>query len=127
MGLQACYNLSMDRQTLILKKTDLIWSEFCESYPRLVRFNPPKIVLCNRLYRTAGKSYQTENRIHLANKFFVNNNATMFAVILPHELAHQADYNLFGDSEKNCGHGQKWCEIMVNYGLPANKYHSMKL
>ena len=51
----------------------------------------------------------------------------MFAVILPHEMAHQADFNLFGDSEKNCGHGRKWCEIMVRYGLPANKYHSMEL
>lgn len=117
----------MDRQTLILKKADFIWAEFCESYPRLVRYNPPKIVLCNRLSRTAGKCYQTEDRIHLANKFFANNNAQMFAVILPHELAHQADYNLFGDSEKICGHGKKWVEIMVKYGLPAHKYHSMEL
>ena len=117
----------MNREFLIARKTEKIWDEFCESYPKLVWFNPPKIVLCNRLYRTAGKSYQTENRIHLANKFFTNNNAVMFSVILPHELAHQADYNLFGDSEKNCGHGKKWCESMVNYGLPANKYHSMTL
>jgi len=117
----------MNRELVIRRKTDLIWNEFCISFPKLVRFNPPKIVLCNRLTKCAGKNYQTEDRIHLGNKFFANNYATMFAVILPHELAHQADYNLFGESEKICGHGKKWCEIMVRYGLPANIYHSMEL
>ena len=117
----------MNRELLIARKTEKIWDEFCESYPRLVWYNPPKIVLCNRLTKCAGKNYQEENRIHLGNKFFANNNATMFAVILPHELAHQADWDLFGESEKSCGHGKKWVEIMVNYGLPANKYHSMEL
>jgi len=117
----------MKRETQILRKTDLVWNEFCISFPKLVRYNPPKIVLCNRLTKCAGKNYQEENRVHLANKFFANNTATMFAVILPHELAHQADWDLFGLSEKKCGHGKKWCEIMVKYGLPANKYHSMEL
>ena len=115
------------KQILIDRKADKIWNEFCETYSSLVRYNPPKIFLCNRLTKTAGKNYQTENRIHLAAKFFVNNQAPMMAIILPHELAHQADFNLFGLSEKNCGHGKKWCEIMVNYGLPANKYHSLEI
>ena len=117
----------MNRELLIARKTEKIWDEFCESYPKLVWYNPPKIVLCNRLTKCAGKNYQDENRIHLGNKFFTNNNATMFAVILPHELAHQADWDLFGESEKKCGHGKKWAEIMVNYGLAAKKYHSMEL
>jgi predicted SprT family Zn-dependent metalloprotease len=51
----------------------------------------------------------------------------MMDVILPHEIIHQADFNLFGESEKICGHGEKWCEIMVNYGLPANPYHTMEI
>ena len=107
--------------------TDRTWDALCESYPKLVRYNPPKIILCNRLTRTAGKSYQEENRIHLANKFFAKHGANMRLVILPHEIAHQADFNLFGLSEKNCGHGKKWCEIMVKLGLPANKYHSLTI
>jgi len=114
-------------QYTIEKTTDSIWSALAESYPKLVRFDAPKIVLCNRLTRTAGKNYQTENRIHIANKFFVRNYTEMFSVILPHEIAHQADFNLFGLSEKNCGHGKKWCEIMVKLGLPANKYHSLTI
>lgn len=51
----------------------------------------------------------------------------MRLVILPHEIAHQADYNLFGLSEKICGHGKNWCKIMLQLGLAPNKYHSMEL
>jgi predicted SprT family Zn-dependent metalloprotease len=107
--------------------TDSIWLGLIESYPKLVRFDAPKIVLCNRLTRTAGKNYQTENRIHLANKFFANNHSEMMLTILPHEIAHQADYNIFGLSEKKCGHGKNWAKIMVELGLPANKYHSLEI
>ena len=63
-------------------------------------------------------------------KFFKNGNKNfnyMIDVILPHEIIHQADFDLFGESEKICGHGEKWCEIMVNYGLPAEKYHNMEI
>ena len=109
------------------KTTDAIWSGLAESYSKLVRFDPPKIVLCNRLTRTAGKCYQEENRIHIAHKFFTRNHAEMMRVILPHEIAHQADYNIFGLSEKNCGHGKKWAEIMLELGLEPNKYHSLEI
>jgi predicted SprT family Zn-dependent metalloprotease len=107
--------------------TDSIWSGLIESYPKLVRFDAPKIVLCNRLTRTAGKNYQTLNRIHLANKFYARNYSAMMLEILPHEIAHQADYNLFGESEKKCGHGKNWAKIMIELGLPANKYHSLTI
>ena len=107
--------------------TDSIWAGLIESYPKLVRFDAPKIVLCNRLTRTAGKNYQTENRIHLANKFFQRNHSAMMLEILPHEIAHQADFNIFGLSEKKCGHGKNWAKIMVELGLPANKYHSLEI
>jgi len=106
---------------------ETIWGEFAETYLALVRFNPPTIILNNRFTRTAGQCHQDDNYIQLANKFFIRNEAAMLATILPHELAHQADFNLFGHSEKKCGHGAKWAEIMVNYGLPANKYHSLEI
>lgn len=125
----SCIIFNMNRQTqfYVDLHTNKIWESLSESYPKLIRFNPPKIKLCNRLYRTAGKCYQEENIIHLANKFFVNNSAEMFRTILPHEIAHQADFDLFGESEKICGHGLQWCKIMVQLGLQANKYHEMTL
>jgi predicted SprT family Zn-dependent metalloprotease len=109
------------------KTTDSIWLALCESYPKLLRFNPPKIILNNRFTKTAGCNYQLENRIDLATKFFARNSVEMFSIILPHEIAHQADFNLFGESEKKCGHGKNWCKIMVELGLPADKYHSLTI
>ena len=104
-----------------------LWEEYCEIFPRLVKFAPPKIVLNNRLTRTAGRNFQQDNVIELAAKFFIKNKAEMLGTILVHEIAHQIDFDLYGLSEKNCGHGKKWCEVMVKLGLPANKYHSLTI
>lgn len=107
--------------------TEHIWGTLCESYPKLVRFDQPRIILNNRFTRTAGCCYQEENVINLGTKFYAKNLVAMNTIILPHEIAHQADFNLFGLSEKKCGHGKKWCKIMVELGLPANKYHSLEI
>lgn len=107
----------------------MIWDSLCEMYPNLAKFDCPKIQLNGRLWRTAGKCYQEENFIELGTKFFNNpkNCDTMVNVILPHEIIHQADWNLFGESEKICGHGRKWLEIMVQYGLEPEPHHSMDI
>jgi len=121
----------MDRQKLEAKlnhKCESIWETLGEFHSRLVRFNPPTIKLDARLWRTAGMCHQDENYIRLGYKFFLHSseyNRQMLSVILPHEIIHQADFNLFGISEKNCGHGANWQMLMVQYGLEANKHHSM--
>jgi predicted SprT family Zn-dependent metalloprotease len=51
----------------------------------------------------------------------------MLSVILPHELAHQIDFNLFGESEKKHGHGKNWVNVMVKLGLEPNRYHSLEI
>mgnify|MGYP000394726023 CR=1 FL=1 len=113
---------------LLNNQAQIIWDNLCELYPRLTRYNPPIIELNGRLWRVAGLSHQESNIIELGYKFFAyspdyaNN---MVKVILPHEIIHQADYNLFGLSEAKCGHGIKWQEIMVNYGLSPDKHHNM--
>ena len=107
--------------------TENLWAEYCLIFPRLVRFDPPVIVRNNRYTRTAGACYQESNTIDLGWKFFAKNHAAMLTVILPHELAHQIDFNLYGLSEKKCGHGKNWVNIMVKLGLPANKYHSLTI
>jgi predicted SprT family Zn-dependent metalloprotease len=119
-----------DLLNIIQNQTNLIWDNLCELYPRLVKYNPPIIKLNGRLYRTAGRCLQEENIIELGTKFFnhsIQYRDIMTEVILPHEIIHQVDYNLFGESEAKCGHGKKWCEIMINYGLPAEKYHNMEI
>lgn len=123
----------MDRKQLtklLNNQTLIIWDTLCELYPRLSRYNPPIIELNGYLWRNAGLSHQEDNVVELGYKFFAyspdyaNN---MAKIILPHEIIHQADYNLFGLSEAKCGHGKKWCEIMINYGLSPDKYHSMEI
>jgi predicted SprT family Zn-dependent metalloprotease len=123
----------MDRQKLELRlnsKCESIWEILAKMHGRLVRFNPPKIVLDARLWRTAGMCHQDENLVRLGYKFFLHSQNycdTMVKIILPHEIIHQADYNLFGESEKICGHGKNWCNLMVQYGLKPEKHHSMDI
>ena len=123
----------MDRKNLtklLNNQTLIIWDNLCELYPRLSLYNPQIIKVNGRLYRTAGRAFQEDNVIELGFKFFnysLKYRDIMTDIILPHEIIHQADYNLFGLSEAKCGHGQKWCEIMVNYGLSPDKYHNMDI
>ena len=114
---------------LINRESVMVWDSLCEIYPMLTKFDCPKFELNGRLWRTAGMCFQEESRIELGYKFFQEKTTrnTMIDTILPHEIIHQADYNLFGDSDKNCGHGVIWCEIMVNYGLDADPYHTMEI
>ena len=136
---QAClvgflwYNLGMDKKALlklIERESVMIWDTLCEIYPTLVAYDVPKVKLNPYFWRCAGICLQEQNVIELGYKFFkakTEYRNYMIDVILPHELIHQADFNLFGESEKNCGHGEKWCEIMVNYGLEPNPYHTMEI
>lgn len=104
-----------------------LWVKYNKTFSGLKMFKCPKIILNNRYTKTAGVNYQQLNEIQLAAKFFVKFEAEMLTVILPHELAHQIDFNLYGISDKKCGHGKNWCNVMEKIGLPANKYHSLEL
>ena len=115
------------RQFYVNTARDKVFKRMSEFYPRLARFNPPEIVLSNRLTKCGGYNISEQNLIHLANKYFYNNSLEMFAVILPHEIIHQIDYNLFGIGELRCGHGRHWQMLMVQYGLPANPFHDMEI
>jgi predicted SprT family Zn-dependent metalloprotease len=116
--------------TLIERESVMIWDSLCEIYPTLVAYDVPKVKLNPYFWRCAGTCLQEQNVIELGYKFFKAKTEYfnyMIDVILPHELIHQADWNLYGESEKICGHGEKWREIMVNYGLDANPFHSMEI
>lgn len=110
------------------KRAVHVWAMLCEIRPALVRFDPPTVHLNNRLYRVAGYCYQERNRVELGTKFFIYSadfHAEMINVILPHEIIHQADYNLYGDSELPCGHGKQWRQLMLDYGLPDDPLHDL--
>jgi predicted SprT family Zn-dependent metalloprotease len=123
--------VAMDRKKLLNtlnNQTLIIWDNLCELYPQLVRYNPPIIELNGRLYRVAGLCHQESNIIELGYQFFTYSPqfaSNMVKRILPHEIIHQVDYNLFGLSATKCGHGTNWCNIMASYNQPVDKFHSM--
>ena len=125
------YNKGMkqDRNILLAdlkKRAAIIWEELCEIHPRLCAFDCPEIFLNNRMWRCAGQCFQETRRVSISSKFYDAGYATrMNKIILPHELIHQADFDLFGMGEKKCGHGKNWQMIMVQYGLEPDKFHSM--
>jgi predicted SprT family Zn-dependent metalloprotease len=117
-------------EKLLVAETAMIWDALCEMYPKLCKFNPPVIKLCARLWRTAGMCHQDDRIVKIGYKFFLhsdNYSKQMVSQILPHEIIHQADFDLFGESEKICGHGEKWREIMVQYGLKPDAHHTMEI
>ena len=127
------YTRDMDKTkllTLINREGVMIWDSLCETYPTLVAYDPPKFKLNPYTWRTAGMCFQDLNLVELGYKFFKSNTKNfdyMMQVILPHEIIHQADFNLHGESEKKCGHGAQWCKMMLQYGLPADKFHPMEI
>lgn len=106
------------------------WHRFCLIRPQLKKVKQPQIVLNNRLWRTAGLCYQDLAIVELGSKFFfhsVEYTQQMLWQILPHELAHYADFVLYGDSDDAKGHGTQWTNLMLDYGLDADIYHTMDL
>lgn len=127
------YNSGMDKKkllTLIERESEMVWDTLCEMYTPLVSYDPPKLELNPYTWRTAGLCFQEENRIQLGYKFFKNGTKYfnyMIDVILPHEIIHQADWFLYGESENKSGHGINWRKMMVEYGLKPDPFHSMEI
>lgn len=122
----------MDR----IKETKLLnaraaraWDVFIELYPRLVKFDCPIIVLNGRFTKTAGMAYTTLNKIDISLKFYLFHRNHILNNTLIHEIAHQVDSNLYGEENTKAlqGHGPTWCKIMNDYGLPADRYHSLSI
>lgn len=106
---------------------ETLWAEYCEVFPKLVKFDCPKMTINNRFTKTAGCNYTDENEIHLAGKFLAKFEQNMLNVILPHELAHQIDFNLNGWHKGKLHHGKTWIVIMAKLGQNPDPYHRMVL
>ena len=103
-----------------------VWDKYLRIYPRLLKFERPIIELNPRSFRTAGICYVEENRIQLSKKLLLSRHREeMLQVVLPHEVAHQVDFNFHGLPKR--WHRESWKQIMRDYGLPPNLYHDMTL
>jgi predicted SprT family Zn-dependent metalloprotease len=125
MGMKRDRNILL---TDLKKRAAIIWEALCEIQPRLCAFDVPEIVLNGRMWRTAGQCFQATRIVSISPKFYdAGYDTRMNKIILPHELIHQADFDLFGDSDKKCGHGKNWAMLMVQYGLEPDKFHTMSI
>lgn len=104
----------------------LVWKHLQALYPRLNKYPVPEVVANNRLWRTAGLAWCEDHRVEFATKFFGKYRHEMLAVIVPHELAHIADYIMHGAQASiiDGGHGKTWQKIMHSCNLPGDKYHT---
>ena len=104
-----------------------VWAEYCRIYPQLLKYTQPEIVLNARFSKTAGNCEVEHNIINLGLKFFAKHYDRMMFEIIPHEIAHQIDYNLHGLPPNNRWHGKTWQNIMIRYGLEPKPYHDMEI
>lgn len=103
------------------------WLGYRKIFPKLASFECPTIIINNRFTKTGGVNKSEENIVELAGKFFANNSSAMRNITLPHELAHQIDFNLNGWYRGKKHHGKGWQEIMVLIGQIPDPYHYMKI
>ena len=116
-----------EMQKIFQARTVALWDSYCEIFPALVKFDPPKIVINNRFTKTAGCNHTESNIIEMGGKFILAHYDTMIRVILPHEIAHQIDFDINGWYDRKPHHGKQWQSIMLAIGQEPNPYHSMVL
>ena len=104
-----------------------IWDIFCTIYPTLANNAMPEIKLNNRFTVTAGICHVGYNTIEIGYKFMEKHSEEIFNIVLPHEIAHQIDFNLNGYPKNNRWHGTTWKNIMISFGLEPRTYHNMEL
>jgi predicted SprT family Zn-dependent metalloprotease len=105
-----------------------VWAALQAQHTALRRSPLPEIAINARLKSSAGRCFPSLNLVEFGPDFLMHSTEytqLMFRVIIPHELIHQADYNLYGESEFVHGHGKNWTRLMLQYGLPADRYHPM--
>lgn len=113
----------MDKQTLLLKaeaNARAVWQRLRALYPALTG-TCPKIVPNARLKTTAGRCFIETRVVDLSVDLLLEYPEQMLYNTLPHELAHQAAWDLFQDP----GHGKPWKSVMIRLGLPPERCHQM--
>lgn len=112
---------------MMQKHANTLWKKYIKIWPKLADFKCPTVIINNRLSATGGYNRSEDNLIHLSGKFMVNNRNEMRNVTLPHELAHQIDFNLNGWAKGQRHHRNSWKMIMIDIGLLPEIYHHMVL
>lgn len=110
----------------LLVDCGVAWLKLCALYPALKPEQMPIIQFNGRLTKTGAWVYVTERVIEVSRKLYQGNEDEYANVLIPHELAHQADFDLYGMPKRGQDHKGTWIEIMQALGLPPDRYHNLK-
>jgi SprT protein len=105
----------------LLEFATTTWANFKFHY-RSLNTVMPIIYFNNRLKTTAGYCYHEKREIQISRELFEEHMEEFRRIIIPHEFAHQVAFDLHG---VDCGHGPKWKEVMVKYGIPPARLHNL--
>ncbi len=109
----------MDLQRIAETEAVRTWGVLARIYTRIGAI--PKVVINKRLKTTAGWCYHERRIVELSAELMEHNLSEFGRVIIPHELAHQVDWDVYQRS----GHGPTWKGIMVRMGLPPDRCHNL--
>lgn len=110
-------------QVLADRSAHETWAILHNLYPNVLNNITPRVIFNNRLKTTAGRAFLEKDPqyIDLSTELMEQYPEEFCRVIIPHELAHIAAYNVYNDH----GHRKGWKTIMNQLGLEPNPYHNM--
>jgi SprT protein len=113
----------MDQKTLLAlaqKTVGKTWANLVRVYPGLT-LPMPTVSLNARLKTTAGRSFYTHRKIDLSTSLFAEHPFNFVGDTIPHEVCHQAAWDLFQEK----GHGEPWRRVMIAIGVQPSRCHQM--
>ena len=113
----------MDQKTLQALATKTVattWASLIRVYPGLT-LPCPTVALNSRLKTTAGRSFYMRRKIDLSSGLFAEYPLHFVGDTIPHEICHQAAWDLFQEP----GHGEPWKRVMISIGVQPERCHQM--
>ena len=89
-------------------------------YPEFTRKHID-VKMNNRLKTTAGRCFIESGLIDLSSSLMRENLDEFVAVTIPHEVAHQVAWDLWGEP----AHGKPWKQVMRALDLEPTPWHTM--
>lgn len=103
--------------------TQATWKRLELMYPGMLGACPV-VQINNRLKTTAGRCWWEMRIIEYSYELFAEHTENFRMDVIPHELAHQANWDLFKPAGNGC-HDKGWIMIMIRLGLQPDRCHDM--
>ena len=121
--------MTNDRRSELLayaiSSVDHWWRVLAKLYPRIKA--QPSVVISKRMTKTAGFMIVGDRQMRLSYALMLANLEDYHKDTIPHELAHQVAYDIYGIGKEKSGrtpwHGAEWQGIMKTLGIKPTRTH----